>query len=194
MSRQVKLSRSTKETSISLAVNLDAFDEPQIDTDLPLLTHFLTAFAFHGRFGVHLKAEGDIGVDPHHLVEDVGLVLGQAFYEALGDRRDIKRFGQRYLPMDEALVLCALDLSGRGQCYWGPGFPDRNINGVSAEVWPEFFHAFARRSATTLHLRFVSGDNAHHVYEATFKAFGRALAEAVAPFDTGGVGSTKGVL
>ena len=194
MSRQVNVSRTTKETSITLTLDLEAFHAPQIDTSVPLLSHFLTAFAFHGRFGMVLKAEGDIEVDPHHLVEDVGLVIGQAFHEVLGDRQNITRFGQRYLPMDEAMVLCALDLSGRGQCYWAPGFPDRSINGINAEVWPEFFHGFARQSGTTLHLRYVSGDNAHHVYEATFKAFGRALAEAVTPLDTAGISSTKGVL
>ncbi len=194
MSRQVKVSRTTQETSISLTLDLDQFHDPQIDTSVPLLSHFLTAFTFHGRFGMTLQADGDIAVDPHHLVEDVGLVLGQALTEALGDRRNITRFGQQYVPMDEALVLCALDLSGRGQCYWGPGFPDRDINGTSAEVWPEFFHGFARRSGTTLHLRYIAGDNAHHVYEAVFKAFGRALAEAVTPLETGGISSTKGVL
>lgn len=192
--RQAKLSRTTKETSISLTLDLDTFDEPQIETAVPLFSHFLTAFAFHGRFGMNLHAAGDVEVDPHHLIEDVGIVLGQALDQAIGERRNIARFGQRFVPMDEALVLCALDLSGRGQCYWGPGFIDRSINGVSAEVWPEFFHGFARQSKSTVHLRYLAGENAHHVYEASFKALGRALAEAVTPLDTGGAASTKGLL
>lgn len=192
--REAEIHRTTAETAITVSLGLDTFESPQIVTNLPLFTHFLTAFAFHGRFRVAIDAEGDVSVDPHHLVEDVGIVLGQALREALGDRRDIARFGQRCLPMDEALVLCALDLSGRGQCYWAPGFPDRAINGVSSEVWPEFFRAFSRLSGTTLHLRCIAGDNAHHVYEACFKALGRALAEAVAPLDQRGISSTKGVL
>lgn len=192
--RQATVQRSTQETTISAWVNLDQAAPPVIRTNLPLFSHFLTAFGTHSRLSVQVEATGDVDVDPHHLVEDVGIVLGQCVDQALGDRRGIQRFGQRYLPMDEALVLAAIDISGRGQLFWSGDFPDRPINGVSSEVWPEFFGAFAANSRMTLHLRYVAGKNAHHVYEASFKALGRALYEAVAPVSDGSVPSTKGVL
>lgn len=193
MNRKASVSRVTRETAIHLSIGLDGRDDPKIETNLPLFSHFLTAFAVHGGFALAVSAEGDVAVDAHHLVEDVGIVLGQALQEALGDRRGIARFGQRLLPMDEALVLCAVDLSGRGQCYWSDGFPDRAIGSVGAEVWPEFFHGFARSGGATLHLRYVAGANAHHVYEASFKAFGIALAEACT-LRSDVLPSTKGVL
>lgn len=193
MNRTATVERSTQETSIQLAIDLDRRQEPRIATNLPLLSHFLSALAVHSGFGLQVSATGDVEVDAHHLVEDVGIVLGQAVQEALGERRGISRFGQRLLPMDEALVLCAVDLSGRGQCYWSSEFPDQAIGTVGSEVWPEFFHGFARRSGTTLHLRYVAGQNAHHVYEACFKALGVALAEAVRVRGEN-LPSTKGVL
>lgn len=191
--REGEVSRRTAETTVMARVALDRETPLAIRTNLPLFTHFLTAFATHSRLSVTVEASGDIEVDPHHLIEDVGIVLGQAVHQALGDRRGIARFGQRYLPMDEALVLCALDISGRGQLYWAGPFPDRPVNGVSAEVWPEFFRAFAARAGITLHLVCVAGDNAHHVYEAAFKALGRALFEAVQQVSRD-IPSTKGVL
>ncbi|MDA8205292.1 MAG: imidazoleglycerol-phosphate dehydratase HisB [Thermaerobacter sp.] len=193
MTRAARVERKTRETAILLHINLDQAAEPRIETNLPLFTHFFTAFATHSGFAVELQAHGDVEVDAHHLVEDVGIVLGQAVKQALGDKRGIFRFGQRLLPMDDALVLCALDISGRGQCFWSPGFPDRAIGSTPAEVWPEFFHGFARTAGVTLHMRYLAGDNAHHIYEASFKGFGRALAEAVRLVGEA-LPSTKGLL
>ncbi|MDA8193438.1 MAG: imidazoleglycerol-phosphate dehydratase HisB [Thermaerobacter sp.] len=192
--RFARLTRTTRETAVTVETDLDAAAAPRIATNLPLFSHFLQALGTHGRWSLAVDATGDIEVDPHHLVEDVGIVLGQCVRQALGERRGIARFGQRYLPMDEALVLCALDVSGRGQLYWAGPFPDRPVNGVSAEVWPEFFRAFAAQAGITLHLRCVSGDNAHHVYEAAFKALGQALCEAVKTVAGTDIPSTKGVI
>lgn len=193
MERQARIQRKTRETTIDLALNLDRSGEPAIETNLPILSHFVSAFALHSGLFLTVSAQGDVEVDAHHLVEDMGIVLGEGIREALGDRRGIARFGQRLLPMDDALVLCAIDLSGRGQCFWSGAFPDCAIGSVGSEVWPEFFNGFARSAGATLHMRWVDGTNAHHVYEACFKGFGRALAEAVR--ETGRVlPSTKGVL
>jgi imidazoleglycerol-phosphate dehydratase len=193
MARRACIQRQTRETAIDLELDLDRSGDPHIDTNLPILSHFVSAFALHSGFFLRLSAQGDVEVDAHHLVEDVGIVLGEGVREALGDRRGIARFGQRLLPMDDALVLCAIDLSGRGQCFWSGAFPDRAIGAVGSEVWPEFFNGFARSAGATLHMRWMEGANAHHVYEACFKGFGRALAEAV---HTAGctLPSTKGVL
>lgn len=194
MDRTANVVRTTRETDIQLALRLDApGDASAIETDLPLFTHFLSAFAQHGRFGLTVAAHGDVVVDPHHLVEDVGIVLGDALRQALGEARGIQRFGQRLLPMDEALVLVALDLSGRGQLFWRGPFPDRAINGVQAEVWPEFFKGFAQHGGVTLHVVAEAGENAHHMIEAAFKGLGRALWEATRVEGTA-VPSTKGRL
>lgn len=193
MNREAFVERTTRETTIRMTLDLDARGPVSVNTNLPLLTHFVSALATHGQFALTLEATGDVEVDAHHLVEDTGIALGSAMNRALGERQGIARFGQRLLPMDEALVLCALDFSGRGQCYWSPGFPDRAIGLVSSEVWPEFFNGFARTAGATVHMRRVTGDNAHHVYEACFKALGRSIAEAVALVG-GDIPSTKGVL
>ncbi len=179
MNRIAKVSRRTRETEVTVELLLDP-PSPHyaIETDLPLFTHFLSAFAQHGQLGLTVVGHGDIAVDPHHLVEDVGIVLGDALREALGDAHGIHRFGQRHLPMDEALVLVALDISGRGQLFWRGPFPDRAINGVGSEVWPEFFKGFAQHAGVTLHVVAESGENAHHMIEAAFKGLGRALWEA----------------
>lgn len=193
MARQARIQRTTRETAVELALDLDRPGELEIATNLPILTHFLSALALHSGFSLTVSAHGDVEVDAHHLVEDVGIVLGRGIREALGDRRGIARFGQRLLPMDEALVLCAIDFSGRGQCFWSGAFPERAIGSVGSEVWPEFFNGFARAAEATVHLRWMEGVNAHHVYEACFKALGRALAEAVQR--TGrDLPSTKGML
>ncbi|MCY0877930.1 MAG: imidazoleglycerol-phosphate dehydratase HisB [Firmicutes bacterium] len=193
MTRSADVERTTQETSVRVHLELDAQAPPHIETNLPLLTHFVSALAVHGRFSVDLAAHGDVEVDAHHLVEDVGIALGSAFREALGDRRGIQRFGQRLMPMDEALVLCAVDISGRGQCFWSGDFPVRAIGTVSGEVWPEFFHGFARHAGMTVHLSYLFGQNAHHVYEAAFKGLGQALHEACqVRHDL--LPSTKGVL
>ncbi|MBX5466448.1 MAG: imidazoleglycerol-phosphate dehydratase HisB [Firmicutes bacterium] len=194
MTRHADVTRTTAETQVRVVWDLDAQGPLHIATDLPLLTHFLTAFAAHGRFALQIDAHGDVAVDPHHLVEDVGVTLGQALRQAVGAGQGIRRFGQRWMPMDEALVLVVVDLSGRGQCYRHAPFPDRPINGIGAEVWPEFFHGFARQGGVTLHLYPQFGENAHHVVEAAFKGLGQALAEAVALTGSDAVPSTKGVL
>ena len=192
--RSASVSRDTKETTVMVEVALDSVRQsPVIDTNLPLLNHFLTAFTWHSGLNWSIKARGDIEVDPHHLIEDVGIAMGQALDQALGSRAGIARYGQRYLPMDEALVLCVLDFSGRGQLYWHGAFPDRAINGIQSEVWPEFFNGLARHGRATIHLRYLDGINAHHVYEALFKACGRAIGEAVSLVDDT-MPSTKGVL
>ena len=193
MDRTAEINRETSETSIHLILNLDSSANTSLKTNIPLLTHFMSALALHGRLGITLSASGDSEVDAHHLVEDVGIALGLALTQALGNRRGIFRFGQRLLPMDDALVLCALDISGRGQCYWDGPFPDRTIGNIGSEVWPEFFHGFARSGGVTLHMRHLGGTNTHHVYEAAFKGLGQALAEAVRK--TGdNIPSTKGML
>ncbi|MCL5065113.1 MAG: imidazoleglycerol-phosphate dehydratase HisB [Firmicutes bacterium] len=193
--RSHRVKRTTRETDITLTLDLDGpLADPQINTGLPLFDHFLSAFAQHSGYGMDLKATGDLAVDPHHLIEDVGIVLGDALQVALGDRRGIQRFGQRYLPMDEALVLVVLDISGRGQLFWSGPFPDRSINNVASEVWPEFFKGLAQHGGLTLHLICQFGTNAHHVYEAAFKGLGRALAEATHSTGSDDIPSTKGSL
>lgn len=193
MERRVTINRQTKETQVSLSLDLDSAREPRIETNLPLLTHFVSALAVHGQLGLEILAQGDIEVDPHHLVEDVGITLGQALTAILGERRGIARYGQRLLPMDDALVLCAIDLSGRAGCYLSPGWPQQAIGQVQSEVWPEFFRGFSRAANATVHLRYLSGENAHHVYEACFKGFGIALKEALS-LTNHAIPSTKGLL
>lgn len=193
-SRKAEVDRITAETSIRLALDLDGPPAQTIHTNLPLFSHYFSALAKNTGWRIDLEAEGDVEVDPHHLVEDVGIALGHAVDQALGDRSGIGRYGQRWLPMDEALVLVVLDFSGRGQLYWQGAFPDRPVGGVSAEVWPEFFNGFARWANATLHVRCEAGVNAHHIYEAAFKGLGRALDEAVAKSGRAGIPSTKGTL
>ncbi len=195
MNRTASLHRTTNETDIRLELDLDGGStDSLIETGLPLFDHFLTALARHSGYGVRLGARGDLAVDPHHLVEDVGIVFGDALTRALGDAKGIHRYGQRYLPMDEALVLVVVDISGRGQCFWTGAFPDRPINGVASEVWPEFFKGFAGHARTTVHVVCQAGTNAHHVIEAAFKGLGQALAEATRITGEATVPSTKGVL
>ncbi len=195
MSRVKSIKRTTKETDIALTLDIDGhLAQESIVTGLPLFDHFLGALAQHSGYGLELKAEGDLLVDPHHLVEDVGICLGDALSAALGDRSGIQRFGQRYLPMDEALVLVALDISGRGQLFWSGPFPDRAINNVSSEVWPEFFKALAQHAQMTLHVVCHTGENAHHVMEACFKGLGRSLKEATMLTNHLAVPSTKGMI
>lgn len=195
MARVKSIQRKTKETDIALTLDIDGrLTEENIVTGLPLFDHFLSALVQHSGYGLELKAEGDLLVDPHHLVEDVGICLGDALNAALGDRGGIQRFGQRYLPMDEALVLVALDISGRGQLFWSGPFPDRAINNVASEVWPEFFKALAQHAQITLHVVCHRGENAHHVMEACFKGLGRALKEATTLTTTLAAPSTKGMI
>lgn len=196
-SRLAEVVRETRETRVRIRLDLDAVaPSVAVSTGLPIFDHFLQALGLHGRFGLAVEASGDLAVDPHHLVEDVGIVLGQAIRQAVGDHGGMERFGHQCLPMDEALVEVALDFSGRGRLYWPVPFPERAINQVSPEVWPEFFHGLAAHAGITLHVRLLAGSNAHHAMEAAFKALGRALYQATRRHGggTAPIPSTKGVL
>lgn len=188
--------RATSETDISLSLNLDGDGASEIKTGVGFFDHMLTHIARHGLLSLTVSAAGDTYIDDHHTVEDVGIALGQALREAVGDKRGIARYGDATVPMDETLVLCALDFSGRGAFYTNLQFPDTRIGPTFAsELVEEFFHAVARNAGMTLHIRTLAGTNAHHIAEGAFKAFGRALAMAVRhdPRVTG-IPSTKGVL
>lgn len=194
--RTAQLSRTTKETDIALSVDIDGSGEVAVDTGVPFFDHMLDAFGRHGLFDLDVKASGDIDVDAHHTVEDVGIVLGRAFLEAMGEKRGVNRFGQRLLPMDETLVLAALDLSGRGQLHWDVDLPPVMLGTFEASLAKEFFIAFATNAQVTLHVRLIAGENAHHIIEACFKAVGRALCEAFECNERlgGALPSTKGSL
>ena len=194
--RSAQIERKTAETDVRLTLSLDGAGRAQIDTGVGFLDHMLTLFAAHGRFDLTVRCAGDTQVDDHHSVEDVGIALGDAVAQALGDKRGIRRYGSMLLPMDEALVLCAVDLSGRSCLRMQAAFPSQKIGAFDTELVEEFFTAFARRAGATLHLRQLDGTNSHHIAEAMFKAFGRALSEAVS-LDTrlaGEIPSTKGAL
>ncbi len=176
-------------------VNLDGSGASQIETGIGFFDHMLTHVAKHGLLDLTVRAKGDLHVDDHHTVEDVGIALGQALDQALGDRHGITRYGHAYVPMDEALALCALDISGRGLSVCSLGVPVERIGEFSTEMVPEFFRAVGHNAGITLHLHRMAGSNGHHIVEAAFKAFGRALAQAVALSErVQGVPSTKGVL
>ena len=194
--RTAKISRTTAETKISLSLNLDGMGVCEIRTGVGFLDHMLTLFAAHGRFDLTVQCEGDTNVDDHHSVEDVGIALGQALRQALGDKRGVRRYGSMLLPMDEALVLCAVDLSGRSCLRYGLEIPTEKVGTFDTELVEEFFNALCREAGLTLHLRQLDGTNSHHIIEAAFKAFARALREAVSidPAAADAVPSTKGVL
>ena len=196
MTRQATVLRTTKETDISVEIDLDGTGSSNVDTGVPFFDHMLDAFARHGLFDLKVRARGDIEVDAHHTVEDVGIVLGSAVARALGDKRGINRFGQRYVPMDEALVLAVIDISGRGQLHFEADLPFGCVGAFDTQLAREFFIAFAANAGITLHLRQVAGDNVHHLIEAMFKACGRALCEAVSlnARIAGELPSTKGSL
>ena len=194
--RSAQIERKTAETDVRLTLSLDGAGRAQIDTGVGFLDHMLTLFAAHGRFDLTVRCAGDTQVDDHHSVEDVGIALGDAVAQALGEKRGIRRYGSMLLPMDEALVLCAVDLSGRSCLRMQAAFPSQKIGAFDTELVEEFFTAFARRAGATLHLRQLDGTNSHHIAEAMFKAFGRALSEAVS-LDArlaGEIPSTKGAL
>lgn len=176
--RRAEVERVTKETSIRLTLDLDGRGRHDILTDCGFLDHMMELLACHGRLDLTLRGTGDTRVDFHHLVEDVGIVLGTALDRALGDRRGIRRYGQRFLPMDEALVLVALDVSGRRFLHFDAPMPQTRVGSFDTELVREFFEALVRSLGLTLHIRLLSGTNAHHAIEAIFKGFGRALAEA----------------
>lgn len=195
MSRIATVNRETKETRISCTLNLDGTGSYDIHTGIGFFDHMLSGFAKHGFFDLTIKAEGDLYVDSHHTVEDVGIVLGQAIKEALSDKAGIRRYGSFILPMDETLMLCALDLSGRPYfCYDVNTTVDR-LGEMDVELAKEFFYAISYSAGMNLHIRMLSGDNNHHILEAMFKAFGKALDMATG-YDSrvNGVLSTKGTI
>ena len=194
--RSAQIERKTAETDVRLTLSLDGTGRAQINTGVGFLDHMLTLFAAHGRFDLSVSCAGDTQVDDHHSVEDIGIALGDAVAQALGEKRGIRRYGSMLLPMDEALVLCAVDLSGRCCLRMQAAFPSQKIGTFDTELVEEFFTAFSRHAGATLHLRQLDGTNSHHIAEAMFKAFARALSEAVS-LDArlaGEIPSTKGAL
>ena len=194
--RYAELSRKTAETDIALTLDLDGTGKNEITTGCGFLDHMLTLFAKHGRFDLTLTCHGDTNVDDHHTAEDIGIVLGEAFRQALGDKRGIVRYGDITLPMDEALILCAVVLSGRGVLGYALDIPTEKVGTFDTELVKEFWLAFVRSAAVTFHLRQLAGENSHHIIEGAFKAAGRALKQAVAvdPASANEIPSTKGVL
>ncbi len=196
MSRTAGIKRKTAETDIELKLDLDGSGTSDISTGVGFLDHMLTLFARHGNFDLLVRCKGDVQVDYHHTVEDVGICLGKAFTAALGDMAGIKRYGDIVLPMDEALILCAVDISGRGYLGYGIEIRAKKIGDFDVELIEEFFLGLIRNFGITLHLRKLAGRNSHHIAEGAFKAFARALSEAVSsdPRGAGRIPSTKGVL
>lgn len=195
MTRSSTIERATSETDITLTLELDGAGKTKVDTGVPFFDHMLDAFGRHGLFDLAVVAQGDLEVDAHHTVEDVGIVLGQALAEALGDKAGITRFGSAVVPMDEALVLAAVDISGRGGLFWDVSLPIEIIGTFDTTLAKEFLVALATNAGVTLHVRSLAGENAHHIIEAAFKAAARALSQAVAlDARVSGVPSTKGSL
>ena len=196
MPRQSTIKRTTKETDIAITLTLDGTGETDISTGIGFFDHMLNSFGRHGMFDLDVTAKGDLFVDGHHTVEDAGIVLGQAFAKALGDKHGIIRYGDVTLPMDEALVLVAVDISGRGALYWDMDIPYQLVGQFDSTLAKEFFIAFATNAGITLHVKQLAGENVHHIIEATFKAVARALRSAVRidPAAPDALPSTKGAL
>jgi len=196
LSRTATITRKTSETEISLVLALDGTGKTEIATGIGFFDHMLTAFGRHGMFDLNVSAKGDLHIDAHHTVEDVGIVLGQAFREALADKRGITRFGHAIIPMDEALVESVVDLSGRAHLSWSVAFERPMLGGMDTQLFQEFFTAFAGNALATLHVTQKAGHNAHHVAEAAFKSAARALkmAAAIDSRAAGEIPSTKGSL
>ena len=192
--RTYEITRNTAETYIQLRLNLDGTGKSSIDTGCGFLNHMLTLFAAHGKFDLTVKCVGDVDVDDHHSVEDIGICLGKAFSEALGDKRGITRYGSFLLPMDEALILSAVDISGRSCLCCELEIPTEKIGTFDTELVEEFFLAFTRNCPMSLHLRQLAGKNSHHIVEGAFKSVARALKAAVALDGSNEIPSTKGVL
>ena len=194
--RKSEIVRKTAETDIRLSLNLDGKGESSIATDCPFLDHMLTLFARHGRFDLEVKCEGDIEVDYHHTTEDIGIALGQAFKEALGDKKGITRYGDTTLPMDESLILTAVDISGRGGCYYEVEMPTEKVGDFDTELNKEFWDAFAYNSGITTHMVKFAGKNSHHIIEGCFKSIARTLRTAVSidKAFADEIPSTKGVI
>lgn len=196
MARTAELTRHTSETRITVRLDLDGSGQCRIATGIGFLDHMLTALARHALFDLEIQAEGDLHIDFHHTTEDVGIVIGQAILQALGDKRGIRRYGSAAIPMDEALVDAAIDISGRGLLVWSASFTRDKIGEMDTELFEEFFRALATNALITLHITQRAGHNAHHVAEACFKATARALRAATEPDPraAGAIPSTKGAL
>ena len=194
--RAYSITRKTAETDVTVTLNLDGTGTAAIDTGVGFLDHMLTLFAKHARFDLELTCKGDVQIDDHHSTEDTGICLGQAFAAALGDKRGVARYGHALLPMDEALILAAVDLSGRSTLRYGLDIPTEKVGTFDTELVEEFLLAFVRSAGVTLHLRQLDGTNSHHIIEGAFKALARALRMAVAidPAQANEIPSTKGVL
>ena len=194
--RTAEINRKTAETDIKLTLNLDGTGASVPDTACGFLDHMLTLFARHGRMDLNVTCKGDVWVDDHHTVEDVGIALGQAFAVALGEKRGIRRYGDITLPMDEALILAAVDISGRGGLFGNWSIPAQKVGNFDTELCREFWIAFAREAGITLHIRQLAGENSHHIIEGIFKATARALETAVSidPRFASEIPSTKGTL
>ena len=192
--RTFEIARKTAETDISLSLNLDGTGKSCIDTGCGFLNHMLTLFAAHGKFDLTVTCIGDTDVDDHHSVEDIGICLGQAFQSALGDKRGITRYGSFLLPMDEALILTAVDISGRSCLCYDLQIPTEKIGTFDTELVEEFLLAFTRNCPMSLHVRQLAGKNAHHIVEGCFKSLARSLKAAVALDGSDAIPSTKGVL
>ena len=192
--RTSEILRNTAETKISLTLNLDGTGKSEINTGVGFLDHMLTLFAAHGKFDLTVTCNGDTCVDDHHSVEDIGICLGQAFQAALGDKRGITRYGSFLLPMDEALILSAVDISGRSCLCYGLDVPTGKIGTFDTELVEEFFLGFTRNCPMSLHLRQLAGTNSPHIVEGAFKSVGRALKAAVSLTGSNEIPSTKGVL
>ena len=195
MSRNANVVRKTKETDITLSINMDGTGKSNISTGVGFFDHMLEGFSKHGFFDLDVKVNGDLQVDAHHTVEDTGIVLGQAIAEAIGDKKGIKRYGSFILPMDDALVLCAIDLCGRPYFQFDLEFPTEKIGSFDTELIREFFYAISYKCGMNLHMKMLSGINSHHIAEAAFKAFAKPLDQALS-FDDRiyGILSTKGSL
>lgn len=194
--RTAEIKRTTKETDIHLRLCLDGSGSADVSTGCGFLDHMLTLFAHHGRFDLFLRCTGDVQVDYHHTTEDIGIALGETFRTALGSKAGINRYGSFLLPMDESLVLCALDLSGRAHLSYDAAVPAEKVGDFDTELAEEFWLGFVRAAAATLHIRQLAGKNSHHILEAIFKGTARALriAVTIAPENGGAIPSTKGLL
>jgi imidazoleglycerol-phosphate dehydratase len=191
--RRAEIKRKTRETSVELYIEIDGSGKGEIQTGLPFLDHMLELLARHSRINLNLKAQGDLEVDAHHTVEDVGIVLGQGFREAIGDRKGINRFGFSIVPMDEALAMVSLDISGRPHLSYQVSLPQEKIGNFETDLFIDFFHAFVNHAAISLHIKSLEGRNAHHIMEAVFKGLAKAVEMAVKRRDEE-LPSTKGVM
>ncbi|MCX8030032.1 MAG: imidazoleglycerol-phosphate dehydratase HisB [Thermodesulfovibrionales bacterium] len=193
--RKVSLHRKTKETDISIDLNLDGSGDHSIDTSIPFLDHMLSLFSFHGSFDLRIKATGDINIDYHHLMEDLGITLGEAVKKALGDKKGINRYAEATIPMDESLAQVVIDISGRPYLVYRVSAAKKNLRGLEMSLFEDFFRAFSNHSLINIHINLRYGRDIHHIFESIFKAFGRALSNAVRVnpkrFD---IPSTKGSL